>query len=165
MVIVGRVGILLVALARRVTVVPNVEAGDRRLPGSRSGRRTLESPLQRATRPRREARAAGTDKAPARRWRPCFCAQRASSHAALQQLVSGRTLRLAKLGAEHDRYDRDRLPAFCAPRVPWSDITFPLRIAPLLTASSSTPCQFIGLGPPAGSHWEVHTERTRRGYL
>ncbi len=43
---------------------------------------------------------------PSRRWRPRFGTLPQPSRAALHQLVSGRTLRLAKLGADHDRYGR-----------------------------------------------------------
>ena len=43
---------------------------------------------------------------PSRHWRLLLSALPESSRAALQQLTSGRTLRLAKLGADHDRYGR-----------------------------------------------------------
>ena len=39
---------------------------------------------------------------PSQRWRPCFGTLPESSHAALQQLASGQTLRLAKLGELSD---------------------------------------------------------------
>ena len=104
--LVGRVGIFLVVLVLRITVVPNAKT---RLP---SVAMNLISSGNVGSAP------ATGDKAPYRGksgWDRQYAIPALealllrlpeSSRAALQQLVSGRTLRLAKLGADHDRDDR-----------------------------------------------------------